>query len=482
MIKKTFSTIILILFWYNSLFCQQIRISITPENLNVGETLQITIIAKNEKIKTYGNFPEVNGLKKVGISSSSSTNFINGKMSSSQEIIQNYIAIKEGVINIPLFEIEVNGYKITSNKKLINVDNKKPEENNNNNPFNNFFDPFEDNFFDRNQDEFIDVEADAFLSLNTSKKIIKVGEGFNTTLSFFVSEDNMADMRFYDLGKQLTEILKKIKPSNCWEENFNIENINSIPVIINNKKYNQYKIFEATYYPFNTDDISFPQLGLELIKYKVSKKLSFFGRNKVEDYEKFYSKPTTVKVEELPEHPLKENIAVGDFKLKERIDKKEIKTGDNFNYDFEIIGEGNITAITSPKINIDGIEFYPPNSEQYIKREKGKVYGSKKFKYYGIPSEAGKYNFNKIGWIFYNVKEKKYDTLKSKIQIKAIGNSIKNKIIQSKDIDPFFEIINSTNNTLKPIEKQTNNNIFLNFIVLILIIISTTYLINFKNF
>ena len=211
MIKKTFSTIILILFWYNSLFCQQISISITPENLNVGETLQITITAKNEKIKTYGNFPEVNGLKKVGISSASSTNFINGKMSSSQEIIQNYIAIKEGVINIPLFEIEVNGYKITSNKKLITVDNKKPEEKNNNNPFNNFFDPFEDNFFDRNQDEFIDVEADAFLSLNTNKKIIKVGEGFNTTLSFFVSEDNMADMRFYDLGKQLTEILKKME-------------------------------------------------------------------------------------------------------------------------------------------------------------------------------------------------------------------------------------------------------------------------------
>ena len=171
MIKKTFSIIILILFWSTYLFCQQISISITPENLNVGETLQITITAKNEKIKTYGNFPEINGLKKVGISSSSSTNFINGKMSSSQEIIQNYIATKKGIINIPFFEIEVNNYKITSNKKLINVDNKKPEENNN--PFNNFFDPFKDNFFDRNQDEFIDVEADAFLSLNTNKKIIK---------------------------------------------------------------------------------------------------------------------------------------------------------------------------------------------------------------------------------------------------------------------------------------------------------------------
>ena len=81
MIKKTFFIIILILFWSTYLFCQQISVSITPDNLNVGETLQITITAKNEKIKTYGNFPEVNGLKKVGISSSSSTNFINGKMS-----------------------------------------------------------------------------------------------------------------------------------------------------------------------------------------------------------------------------------------------------------------------------------------------------------------------------------------------------------------------------------------------------------------
>ena len=96
-------------------------------------------------------------------------------------------------------------------------------------PFNNFFDPFDDpfdNFFDRNNDDFYEVEADAFLSLTTDKKSVYVGEGFNTTLAFYVSESNVADMRFYELGRQLTEILKKIKPGNCWEENFNIENIN----------------------------------------------------------------------------------------------------------------------------------------------------------------------------------------------------------------------------------------------------------------
>ena len=482
MIKKIIHISFLFLCFNIKAFGQQISVSITPKNLNVGEGLQISIISKNDKIKTYGNFPEINGFRKAGLSSSSSTNFINGKVSSSQEITQTYIALKEGEFIIMPFDIEVNGSKVRSIKKMIIVNKKRQQQQKQQqNPFNNFFDPFEDNFFNRNQDEFINVEADAFLRLNTSKKTIYVGEGFNTSLSFFVSEDNVADMRFFDLGKQLTKILKKIKPSNCWEENFNIENINSVPVIINKKKYNQYKIFEATYYPFNNQTISFPILELELIKYKVSKRPSFFGRNKIEDYETFYSKPINIKVIDLPTHPLKENISVGNFRLKEKINKKEIKTGENFSYEFEIIGEGNITAISPPSTKINGIEFYPPNSQQYIKREKGKVFGSKKFQYYGIPIDAGEYQFDNIKWIYFDTKNQKYDTLKSEINILATGNSVKNKMIQSKNIDPFFDIINSEKNILFSIKKQTDNSIFLNFIILTLVIISSIYLIKYNK-
>jgi len=194
MIKNIFYIAFLFLCFNIKAFSQEISISISPQNLNFGELLHISIISKNEKIKTYGNFPEINGFKKAGLSSSSSTNFINGKVSSSQEITQNYIALKEGEIIIMPFKIKVNGNEVRSIKKTILVNKKKLQQQKQ--PFNNFFDPFEDNFFNRNQDEFIDVEADAFLSLNTSKKIIYVGEGFNTTLSFFVSEDNVADRDF----------------------------------------------------------------------------------------------------------------------------------------------------------------------------------------------------------------------------------------------------------------------------------------------
>ncbi len=313
------------------------------------------------------------------------------------------------------------------------------------------------------------VEADAFLSLSTSKKSVFVGEGFNTTLSFYVSENNVADMRFYELGRQLTDIIKKIKPSTCWEENFNIENINSKPITLNNKRYNEYKIFEATYYPLNNEIIQFPSLELELIKYKISKRPSFFGRNKVEDFEKFTSKPTKVIVKDLPPHPLKDNVSVGRYKLNEKVNNPNIKTGENITYDFEIYGEGNISAISKPKINISGINFYSPNSQQNIQREKGKVFGRKKFNYYAVPSEPGNYDLSKyIEWVYFDPFRVKYDTLKSKVKLNIGGLSKKTLDNNSTEKNKILELIDNDYNELISLKKQKDIALILNIITLTL--------------
>ena len=125
-------------------FAQEISVSIKPEKIRVGGALQITVSIQNDQIKNYSQFPEIDGFLKGGISSSSSTNFINGKMSSSQSIIQNYIAKQEGEFEIPSFEINVNNQKINVRGKKITV--TKESGTKNNSPFNNFFDPFDDPF------------------------------------------------------------------------------------------------------------------------------------------------------------------------------------------------------------------------------------------------------------------------------------------------------------------------------------------------
>ena len=142
-------------------FSQNVKIDISPEKISIGNTLKITITVNNEQIINYGPFPEIKGFRKSGISSSSSTNFINGKMSSSQSIIQNYISTEIGTFEIESFTINVNGQNINVKGQFIEVDNSYDDPKQS--PFNNFFDPFGDpfdNFFDRNNEEFYEVEAE----------------------------------------------------------------------------------------------------------------------------------------------------------------------------------------------------------------------------------------------------------------------------------------------------------------------------------
>ena len=69
-----------------------------------------------------------------------------------------------------------------------------------------------------------------------------------------------------------------------------------------------------------------------------------------------------------------------------------------------------------------------------------------------IPKEPGKY---KVGdyfqWIFFNPRNKKYDTLKSQLMFTVNGESKKNEAIQANDVGNFYDKIEFAENTLRTI-------------------------------
>ena len=464
---------ILLLLFSNFVMSQDIKITYGSDEIAINQLFTITLTVENERLQSYGPFPEINGLVKRGTSSSSSTSFINGKMTSSQSITQNYQATKEGTITIPPFEMNVNGKTVKSPGKTIKVGPPRQQQRNRSNPFSN--DPFDDFFGRRNQPtEFVDVEANAFLALTTDKSSVYVGEGFTTTLAFYVAEDNRADLRFYDLGKQITDIVKVIKPNTCWEENFNIDNISGEPITIGDKAYTQYKIYQAAYYPLNVEDIEFPSVGLKLIKYKVAKNPSFFGTNRQEDFETFHSKPKKIDVKELPPHPLKDQVAIGDYQIAEKISKAALETGQSFNYSFNIVGEGNISAIEKPTLPAtEAFDFYAPNIQQNINRSAGKVRGTKAFSYYAIPNEPGEYNLGDyFQWVFFNPEKEVYDTLRSSQRLIVTGESRKNEYIQSNDMGSFYDGIEFEDNELASLEKGSFLQIFANIFVVVMLVLT----------
>ncbi len=456
--------------WPCSVLAQQIQIQLGPDEIGENQAWTMMITVQNDQLRSYSSFPDIQGFRKRGTSTNSQTSIINGQVSSAQSVIMTYTPIQQGVITIPPFAIKVNDQTIQSPGKKVRVG--PPVQTQARDPFRSLFDsrdPFNDPY-GRTEPEFIDIKEDALLALTTSKDEVYVGEGFTTTLSFLVADNNRAPMQFHDLGRQLSEILKKLKPSNCWEENFNIENIEGESVVIQGKGYTQYKIYQATYYPLNTEPVTFPSVGLEMIKFKVAKNPSFFGQNRQEDFKTFYSKTKVIRVKELPPHPLQNSVAVGSYRLDEEIASTTLKTGQSISYTFNISGEGNISSIERPGIPPGGpFDFYEPNVQQNIRRENGKVVGTKSFRYFIVPKEPGQFNLGDyFSWIYFNPAKKQYDTLRSKVTLTVEGESHRNQAIRSSDLGSFYDRMDEADNALQASRGvewiKTTANVFIGII------------------
>ena len=456
---------------------QNIRIILGPDKIALNQAFTITVEVENGRIKSIDNFPEIPGFNRVGQQTSSSTNIINGQYSSTYSIIQNYLPSQEGTIVIKPFTIVVNDQPIKSPGKRVLV-GPEVQQQRRYDPFS--YDPFEEFFGRRQPQEYIDVKEDAFLALTVDKEEVYVGEGFTVTLGLFVSATNQATLDWPgDISEQLAEIKKEITPSNCWEENFKITNLNRESVDINNKRYGHYKLFQASFFPLNTEPISFPSIPLNMIKYKVAKNPSFFGRSKQADTKVFRTKPKTVTIKELPQHPLKDQVPVGKYLLSEEISDQSLNTGQSFTYQFTVQGEGNISAIDNPKVvESTDFEFYPPNIRQNINRSNNKVRGSKSFNYYAIPNEPGEYDLNDyISLVYFDPYIEKYDTLRSNFKVTVSGESKKNASISSNDLGSFYNVIEIEDNKLDNLDKGGFLKLVANILILVLFALTIFFMI-----
>jgi hypothetical protein len=426
-------------------FAQDVQIELGPDEVALNETFSIKVTVSNEKIKSYDPFPEIQGFQKQGLSQSSSMNVINGQMSSSNSIIQYYKPLRKGQYTLGSFSMNINGNQISSPGKTIQVtDARQAQSSRSNDPFDDFFGGVEE------EPEYVEIEDDAFFSLTVDKEEVYVGEGFNVSLAFYMSESNQAPFNFHEPGRQLENIIKKIKPTNAWEENFNITNIQPERIEINGKNWTRFKVYESTFYPFSEGTVHIPSIPWEMIKYKVAKNPSFFGNNRMEDYKTFYSAEKNITVNPLPPHPLKNEVSVGNYQLRENFEEKEVATGEGVSYSFGIVGEGNINSIQPPRRSGEQkLNSFDPNERQQINRGRGKVTGSKEYNYYLTVNEPGTVELkDHFEWIFFDPSQEKYDTLRPQAVLHVVGENKVNQAISSSRLGGIYDLIEVEDNNL----------------------------------
>ncbi len=424
------------------------------QNLAVNQPFILSVVVKNNTNRPSVLFPEIEGLQKRSASATSTTSTIGGKIVLIQTISQQYFALQPGKYEILPVVIVVDGSKVKTDEFTLTfikgdtdpVSTEKVTE----------------------DSEIISSEEtsseDVFLSIRASESAVYVRQGFAVRLSLYVAKSAPIEMDFYQLDLQLQSILKKIRPATCWEENVGIEEIIQRKVDIRGREYTEYQMYQATFFPFTMQTVSFPAVGLNMLMSRSETEAN--GKKKA--IQLFQSKPIRVLVKPLPPHPLRDQIAVGNFRLKEQLTKEKLSSGESLRYLFTIEGEGNLATISEPDVpDSKAFDFYPPDIHQTVRRSYEKVSGEKTFDYFIVAKQKGTYPMGRFfQWIFFDPGRMRYDTLRSSKTLVVVGENLKTIGYAGEQANSIYENLEELDTDMTYVDYQEITRNLTNLVVL----------------
>lgn len=454
-------------------WAQQISLELRKGPVPLNQYYTVSIKLQNQQLKDYTSFPEIEGFKKSNKYSSTKTIITGGNTTTILTITQNYAPLEEGEFTLRPFSMKVNGQTVQSQgMEIVVVPPQANVAQSLNQP--NLITTDENEPAEEEAQEFVDKEDNAFLTVYTNKSEVFVGEGVNVVLYFYLAEADQPLLDFYDFNNQMIGLLRELKQPHTWEEAFDYTEITPENVTVQGKPYLRFKLYESVLFPLNLEPLRFPQLKLQMIKYKVAKNPSLLAQDRQEGYKTFYSRERIVTVKELPPHPLRDVVPVGNYRLNERVSKKKVAVNKSFTYLFELEGEGNLAAITPPVPEAPpGLEFYPPDVRQDITKRSGRIVGSKSFAYAVLPREPGQYRMSEaLQWIYFNPETAAYDTLRPTLHVQVTGQHEASGLVLSKDLGSFYNIIENEDNTLVSLHFLDGIKRSTNIIVLVLLAVA----------
>lgn len=364
-------------------------------------TISVTITASDTR--PILSFPDIQGFTKKGILTSVTSPNTAEKNAINQVITQNYQARAPGRFLLAPFTIAVNGAVIKSEgavlivRPAVTTSTAAPAP-------------------------LPPTDGAAFLALRSSQSSIYMGEGIGLTLSFFVADNYPYVLNFTALDRQLQTIVKKIRPANAWEENRPINDLKPVPVVINGRKFREIQLYQSVFYPLAVRPLIIPAVTLTL-----SRPRPIVGPPSPQtETVAFTSKPVVITVRGLPDHPLRGQVAVGSFRLNERLDQQRVLVGNSVRYSFTIEGVGNIATLSAP-IELSktaDVDLFPPKERHTIRHGGSQVSGQKTFTYFIIPRQNGTVKLAEhFQWIYFDPQRARYDTLRPRLQVEVGGTS-----------------------------------------------------------
>lgn len=378
-----------------------------PDVVVSGDQFRLTFTVNTQKVKDFRAPSITKGfdvLMGPSRSQQSSTQIINGKVSSSSSITYTYILMAgdAGTYTIPAASIEAEGEKIFSNAITIkvlppdqSVGNAKSSQGSSSQSASQVASGRITN-------------NDLFITATASKTTVHEQEAILLTYKVYTLVNlrqlfgKMPDLKGFhtqeiELPQQKTFSLEHYKGRNY-----------------NTTVWSQYILF-----PQQTGKLEIPSITFEGVV--AVQTISddpfdafFNGGGYREVKKKIVTPKLTINVQPLPAKPENFSGGVGEFTLSSSINAKDVKTNDAVTIKLTINGSGNMKLISTPEVKFpEDFEVYDPKVTNNFDVSRSGLTGSQTIEYLAIPRHAGNFTIPPVEFTYFDLKTNSYKTLKT---------------------------------------------------------------------
>lgn len=378
-----------------------------PDVVVSGDQFRLTFTVNTQKVKDFRAPSITKGfdvLMGPSRSQQSSTQIINGKVSSSSSITYTYILMAgdAGTYTIPAASIEANGEKIFSNAVTIKV--LPPDQSASGSKGSQ-----KSGAQAGNQAASGRITSnDLFITATASKTTVHEQEAILLTYKVYTLVNlrqlfgKMPDLKGFhtqeiELPQQKTFSLEHYKGRNY-----------------NTTVWSQYVLF-----PQQTGKLEIPSItfeGVVAIQTVSDDPFDAFfnGGGYQEVKKKIVTPKLTINVQPLPAKPANFSGGVGEFTLASSINAKDVKTNDAVTIKLTISGSGNMKLISTPEVKFpEDFEVYDPKVTNNFEASRAGLSGTQTIECLAIPRHAGNFTIPPVEFTYFDLKSNSYKTLKT---------------------------------------------------------------------
>lgn len=399
------------------------RVSFTasaPDAVVVGDQFRLSYAVTTQSVKDF-KVPSIKGfdvLMGPSRSQQSSTQIVNGSISSTSSITFTYILLANSVgeFTIPGASILADGNQMVSNSVKIKVLPQDKESNG--------AEGESSSSTVRSSNANVSNQ-DLFIMATVSKSNVYEQEAFVLTYKIYTRESNLQlnNAKLPDFKGFHSQEIEAPTNSRWIQEHY--KGRNYLTTV-----YRQFVLFPQQAGKLDIDPAQF-QMSVGKSIQSGDPFDAFFngGSNVIEVKKTIVTPKISVNVSPLPAgKPVDFSGGVGEFNISSSINNKEIKTNDAITIKLVISGTGNLKLISSPEIKFpNDFEVYDPKVDNQVRLTREGLTGNKVIEYLAIPRHAGTYKIPAVSFSYFDIRSKSYKTLKTEDYVinveKGAGNA-----------------------------------------------------------